>query len=172
MAKIQTRYETKLETADHTNIISILDAKLEATSPEGVVDYVSFALDNQDAKIDRMKLAIKELGYLIKLEEQQKEIIKLGTVVWLTESGINSLSGDIASSMKITQPKPKENLIVHNEEALINQGYFKTVLDKTAVKQAILDGVEVEGAEIEVVHQEETLTVYKRRKSAATSEES
>lgn len=171
MAKIQSRYETKLETADSTNIIAILDAKLEATSPEGVVDYVSFAIDNLDSQVQRMKAAIAELQGLCKVAEKQKELIKVGGALWLSQSGIDKLSGDIVSSMSIYTPKSKENLIIHNEEALINQGYFKTVVDKTAVKQAILNGVEVEGAEIEVIHEGDTLKINKRRTSVATSKE-
>jgi hypothetical protein len=93
----------------------------------------------------------------------QKEIVKIGTALWLTESGVESLKGDIVSSMKVTTPKPTETLVVDNEEALINKGYFKTVLDKTAVKHAIQDGVDVDGAHIDVVHKESTLTVYKKR---------
>ena len=171
MAKIQSRYETKLETADSTNIIAILDAKLEATSPEGVVDYVSFAIDNLDSQVQRMKAAIAELQGLCKLADAQKDLIKVGGALWLAQSGIDKLSGDIVSSMSIYTPKSKENLIIHNEEALINQGYFKTVVDKTAVKQAILNGVEVEGAEIEVIHEGDTLKINKRRTSVATSKE-
>lgn len=169
MAKIQNRYETKLETADSTNIIAILDAKLEATSPNGVVDYVSFAVDNIDAQVHRMKSAIAELQGLCKLAEAQKDLIKVGSALWLEQSGIDKLNGDIVSSMSIYTPKAKDILIIHNEEALINQGYFKTVVDKTAVKQAILNGVDVDGAEIEVVHECDTLKINKRRESAIKS---
>ena len=168
MSKITKAYETRLETADGANIVAILDAKLEATSPNRVTDYVAFALDNLDSQIERMKDAKKELDYLVKMAESQKDIIKAGTSVWLAESGLDKLDGDIVSSMKIVSPKAKETVKVINEESLINQGYFKTTLDKTAVKQAILDGVEVEGAEIEVEHQSDTLTVYKKKKKNVT----
>jgi len=70
--------------------------------------------------------------------------------------------------MKVTNPKSKEELIVINEESLINAGYFKQVLDKTAVKNAILAGDIIEGATIEVTHQEDSLTIYKK-KSATKS---
>ena len=55
MANIQRSYETKLESADKNHVIAILDAKLEATSPERTADYVSLALDNIDSAIKRMK---------------------------------------------------------------------------------------------------------------------
>jgi len=160
---ITERFETKLETAEQNNIVAILDAKLEATSPERVVDYVSFGIDNLTSRIARMKEAKKELDELIKLDEAQVDTIKHGASEWLSETGIDSLKGDRVSSMKITTPKAKEDLVVTDELALINKGYFKTVLDKTAVKKAIQDGIEVDGANIEVTHQSETLTVYKKR---------
>lgn len=163
MGKIRKAYETKLETAELSNIPAILDAKLEATSPERVTDYVAFAIENLDSCVDRMKAAKAELDVLIAMNEQQKALIKRGTAEWLSESGIDSLHGDITSSMKITQPKAKESLVVDNEDELINQGFFKTVIDKTAAKKAINDGIAVNGAHIEVEHQEETISIYKRK---------
>ena len=164
MSNIKKRYETKLETAESQNISAILDAKLEATSPERVVDYVAFGIDNLDAQLARYKDYKKELDALIKGIEAQKSIVKVETAKWLQESGIDSLNGDLVSSMKVTQAKPKEELIVTNEESIINAGYFKTTIDKTAAKNAILDGIELDGATIEVTHQEESLTIYKKRK--------
>jgi len=167
--KLTQRYETRLETDEIENISATLDAKLEATSPERLVDYISLSIDNLEARKARMKEAKKELDFLIKQDEAQIAIIKAGSSKWLSETGINTLKGDIVSSIKVAQPKEKENLIVINEENLINLGYFKTTLDKTAVKNAIKDGVEIEGAEIEIVHQEQSLTVYKKKSNAAKS---
>ena len=73
------------------------------------------------------------------------------------------------SSISISSSKPKNELKVINEESLINQGYFKTVLDKTAVKNAILDGVEIEGAEITIIYEEDKIRVNSRKK--ATNED-
>ena len=165
MSKLTQSYETKLENANSNEIVAILDSKLSATSPQSVVDYVGFSLDNLDATIERIRQAEKDLKALRQQAEIQKDIIKIGASTWLTESGVDSLKGDIESSMKVTTPKPTEELIITNEEALINQGYFKTVLDKTAVKHAIQDGAEVEGAHIDVTHKESSLTVYKKRAS-------
>ena len=156
-------YETRLEYSNIENINVILDAKLEATSPQRVVDYISLSLDNINSNIERMKEAKKELDSLIKAQGTQKEIIKNGCAGWLSDAGVKKLDGDIVSSVSIYSPKPKETLKVINEESLINQGYFKTVVDKTAVKNAILDGVTVDGAEIEILHDSDTLKVNKRR---------
>ena len=161
---ISKNYKTRLEDAESAeNIIAILDAKLEATSPQGVADYMGFSIDNIDSSIKRMKDAKKELDFLIKMHEKQKEIVKTGCALWLTQAGITKLDGDIVSSVSIYSPKPKETLKVTNEESLINQGYFKTVVDKTAAKNAILDGIKVDGAEIEVLHDSDTLKINKRR---------
>lgn len=168
-SKIKTAYTTRLETSDAENITSLLDSKLNATSSHSVVDYVGLAVDNLDSQIERMKEGKRELEYLIKRTELQKDLIKIGSSLWLTECGLDKLDGDIISSMSISQPKAKETLKVINEESLINQGYFKQVLDKTAVKQAILNGEEIEGAEIEVEHQSFTLRINKRKVNAPTA---
>jgi len=161
---INKNYKTRLEDAESAeNIIAILDAKLEVTSPQGVADYMALSIDNLDSSIERMKDAKKELDFLIKMHEKQKEIVKVGSAIWLTNAGIDKLDGDIVSSVSIYSPKPKETLKITNQEALINQGYFKTIVDKTAAKNAIKDGVKVDGAEIEVVHDSDTLKVNKRR---------
>ena len=168
MPKIVKRYETKLESVDLTDIRTVLDAKLEATSPESVTDYVALALDNLNAQIARMRDAKKELDYLIKMAQYQIDGIKVGTATWLTEAGVDSLQGDIVSSMKIKEPAPKETVQILNEESVVNQGYFKTVVDKTAVKEAINAGIYVDGAMLDVEHGGDTLIVYKRRSNAST----
>lgn len=168
--KLTKRYETKLETSNIENIGAILDAKLEATSPEQLTDYVAFGIDNLEATIARMKDAESELKAMRVEIENQIEIVKTGTAKWLTDTGITNLHGDRVSSMKVTQPKEKEELkITASEDVLINQGYFKTTLDKTAIKNSIKDGVEVEGAELEITHQESSLTIYKKRSHAIKS---
>lgn len=164
MSKIIKRYETKLETASAENIGAILDAKLEATSPEQTVDYVAFAIDNLNSQLDKIKDAEAELKLLKSDLNTQISMIKHGTSAWLSECGVDSLKGLTVSSIKATTPKPKEDLKVTSEESLINQGFFKTTLDKTAVKNAIKNGVEIDGAEIEITHLEQSLTIYKKRK--------
>ena len=165
--KLTRKYETKLETSNIENIGAVLDAKLEATSPEQLTDYVAFGIDNLEATIQRMKDAETELKVMRAEIENQIEVIKIGTSKWLSDTGITNLHGDIVSSMKVTQPKEKTELVITtDEDSLINQGYFKTVLDKTAIKNSILDGTEIDGAELKVTHQQESLTIYKKRSHA------
>lgn len=170
MSKLTKKYLTRLETTERDSIVAVLDAKLEATSSERVVDYVSLAVDNLEAKINRIKDAENELKELKAEAQQQIDIIKSGASQWLTESGVEKLDGDITSSMKVTQPKAKEELVITTDtDSLINQGFFKTAVDKTAIKNAILSGTDVDGASIEITHQEPSLTIYKKRKDATKS---
>jgi len=165
---LQQRYETKLETAKIENIGAILDAKLEATSPEQLTDYVAFGIDNLEATKQRMKDAEAELKAMRAEIDNQIEIVKTGVADWLMDTGITSLKGDRTSSMKVIEPKSGEVLkITTNEDALINQGYFKTSVDKTAIKKALLQGREVDGAELEVTHVESSLTIYKKRRQCS-----
>ena len=160
---LQERIITRLETSGAEEVPAILDAKLSATGAERVVDYVALSIDNLDGRIEQIKQAEKELKQLKKECEDQKDIIKIGSSSWLSEVGVDSLKGLIVSSVKVVVPKATEEVIIENEEALINGGYFKMAVDKTAVKKALLDGVEVDGAKIEITHKEPTITIYKKR---------
>ena len=163
--KLTQRYETKLETSQIENIGAILDAKLEATSPEQLTDYISLGIDNLTATMERLSDAEKQLKEMKKDAQNQIDLIKIGSAKWLCETGITTLKGDIVSSMKVIEPKAKEELkITTDEDTLINQGYFKTKVDLTAIKNAIKDGVEIDGAELEITHSEQSLTVYKKRR--------
>lgn len=162
--KIKQRKETRLETAPMQEISAILDYKLQETSPEGVADYIGLTLQNIDDRLQRAKEAELQIKALKAELTSQAETIKIGSAKWLAESGIDKLQGVYVSSVSISSSDPKETLKVLNEESLINQGYFKTSVDTTAVKNAIKDGVEVEGAVIEVEHREDSLRVNKRKK--------
>ena len=162
--KIELSYTTKLEEVyQDDNIIAILDEKLQATSPARTVDYVGLALDHIEYAIKDAKSAIKGYQEAVKFEEARQEYIKEEVAKWLEGTGLNKLDGIIVSSMTVNEVKPQNNLIIQNEEALINQGYFKTVLDETAVKQALQNGDDVEGAELEVVHVANKIRVNKKR---------
>ncbi len=160
---IAKRYETKLENADVKDVCAILDSKLANTSPEEVVDYIAFAIDTIDGQIERIKAAQKRLTQLKKDAEEQKEIIKIGGAKWLQEAGIDKLKGLATSSMTIYTPAEEKTVVIDNKDALINAGYFKQVLDTTAVKKAILADEKVEGAHIEITHKEAQLKINKMK---------
>jgi len=161
---IEVQKETKLENAKVDEVPAILDYKLKETTPEGVVDYIGFAIDSIDDKIERIKDAQARLTMLKKDLDEQKDIIKIGGAKWLEEAGLDKLKGLIVSSITINKPVPSQQLVIDNKEALINAGYFKQSVDNTAVKKAINEGVKIEGAHIEIIHKENVLKINKGRK--------
>jgi len=165
VSKLTKQYTTSLEIAKPSEINAVLDAKLDATSSQSLTDYVGLTLDNLEAKIERIKQAEKDMKLLKDDTQCQIDVIKGGVSKWLTECGVDKLDGDIISSVKVTQPKPSEELIITTDtDSLINMGYFKTTVDETAIKKDILSGVDVDGAKIEVTHKEDSIAVYKKRK--------
>lgn len=155
---------TKLETADREDIIPILDKKAMEQGATQTVDYVGFALENIDSSIERIDNAIKELQSIRKEAKAQQELIKIGVAEWMTANGVDKLSGDRISSITIFDKKETQEVVIDNEEAVINAGYFKMSVDKTSAKQALLDGATFEGAHIEITHNEQSIKLNKRRK--------
>jgi len=164
--KIELRKETRLETAPLQEVGAILDYKLSETSPEGVADYIGLSLQNIDDRLTRIKEAEAQIKSLKAELASQMESIKIGSAKWLKEAGIDKLQGMYVSSVSVSKSKPKEDVKIVNEESLINQGYFKTSVDKTAVKNAILSSVNVDGASIEVTHIEDKVRINKREKKS------
>lgn len=167
MSKIEKRIETRLETAPIHEVGAVLDMKLGETSPEGVADYIGLSVQNLDDRLLRIKEAEAQIKSLKSELTSQIETIKIGSAKWLEESGIDKLQGMYVSSVSVSKSKPKEDVKIINEESLINQGYFKTSVDKTAVKNAIINGVDVDGATIEVTHIENKVRINKRKKESA-----
>lgn len=167
MSKLELRKETRLESSPLHEVGAVLDFKLESTNSEGVADYIGLSIQNITDRLTRIKEAETQIKSLKSELTEQIDIIKLGSAKWLKECGIDKLNGMYVSSVSVSKAKPKEDLKVINEESLINQGFFKTVVDKTAAKQAILDGTEVDGAVIEVTHIEDKVRINMRKVSAA-----
>jgi hypothetical protein len=159
---------TKLETAQREDIAFILNGKAEAVGANATVDYIGMALDNIDSAKERIKNAIAELTEIRKSLESQEAVIKIGVSEWLTSNGIEKLQGDRISSISILEKKESKELIVDNEEACINAGHFKMVIDKTSVKNALFEGDFIDGAHIETVHNEPSIRLNKKREKANT----
>lgn len=169
--EIQLSYTTKLETVTRKeDIKAILDAKLNATSPAQTVDYIGLAADHIQAKRNDIKNAIAQLRQIDQEEEARLELIKEQCAEWLEETGLEKLEGHIVSSITVNSPKPKEDLIIDDEEACFNAGHIKTVLDKASVKKALQNGEDVEGARLEVTHVASKIKINKKR-TKPTAEE-
>ncbi len=156
---------TRLETAEPQEIEAILDHKLETTSAHQVADYAALSIDNIENRIAEIKSAEQELKALRSALADQADIVKSGVASWLADTGLSKLQGNIVSSISVLVPKPSYDLVVDDEAALINAGYFKTVLDKTAVKNALLADEEIPGAHLDVTHHQEKIKVNRRKKA-------
>lgn len=155
--------QTKLETSSIDEVVAILDRKVEEIGANGTADYVYRAINNIDSGLSRIKEAIAELKSIEKDMKEQKEIIKTGTSRWLSSNGVTKLQGDIVSSLTVSEKTSSCELIITNEESLINAGYFKMSVDETAVKNALLNDVKLEGAYLNVTHNEDTIKINKRK---------
>ena len=63
----------------------------------------------------------------------------------------------------VTEKATSKELIISDEESLINSGYFIMTIDKTAVKNALIDGIKLDGARLEITHNEDSIRVNKRK---------
>ena len=164
MSVIPKIYTTTLETVDKGEIIQVLNDKLNVTSPQGLVDYVGFAVENLDDKLERIKVAKSELALIEAEAKAQKEYIRLEVANFFESNGIAKIEGDRISSITTYNPKPSEELHYADENALIDMGYMKLVLDKTAVKQAIKDGLlDKELAHLTTTPKPTTIKINKKR---------
>lgn len=154
---------TKLENASIDEISIILNDKAETVGANATVDYIGFALENLESQKERIKNAIAELREVSKAIESQEDIIKTGVSAWLTNNGIDKLNGDSISSISVFDKKETTELVIDSEEAVINAGYFKMTADKTAVKQALIDGANIDGAHLEITYNEPSIRLNKKR---------
>jgi hypothetical protein len=155
--------QTRLETADRESISIILNDQAMTAGANATADYIGLAIDNISSQKDRIKQAVLELREVQKSLEQQEDIIKVGVAVWLSENGIDKLQGDRISSITLFDKKESQEIIIDDEESVINAGYFKMTVDKTAAKQALQDGAQFEGAHIEITYNEQSIKLNKKR---------
>lgn len=154
---------TKLETADRESISLILDDKAMTLGANQTADYIGFALENIESSISRIDSAIKELQAIKKDAIAQSELIKASVSEWLTDNGIDKLNGDRISSISVFNKADTKELIIDDEEAVINAGYFKMTVDKSSAKEALLNGIMVYGCHIEITHNDDSIRLNKKR---------
>jgi len=156
--------QTRLETSNIEEVIAVLDRKVQEVGANRTADYVNRAISNIDSGINRIKEAISELQAIKKDMEAQQDTIKNGTAKWLTSNGIDKLQGDEISSLTVFEKSSDCELVITDEESLINAGYFKISIDKTAVKNALIDNVVLDGAYLNITHNENSIKINKRKK--------
>lgn len=145
------------------DMFGVFERKVAQSGAAGLVDYIGLSVQLLDDQVERLKIAKKEIDILIKAASGQQEIIKIEAAKYLTNNGIDSLKGDTISSIKVNAKAPTKKLIIEDEKALIEAGYTKTVLDEKLIGAAIDNGEEVQGARIETTHNEDRITIYKRK---------
>jgi len=164
--EIKQAYTTNLETLAH-GVAVILNDKVKATSPEATVDYVAFALDNIEAKIERAKQAKKELDGFIAEQTSIKDTIKQDTAKWLNDTGLTKLEGMRVSSLTTYEPKAKENLTINDREFFIKKGFGIEVTTITIspdlVKEWLVKNPKSKRANLEVVHSQPLIKINKKR---------
>ncbi len=156
------QYVTALEECEIGEISNLLNRKAEAVGANATANYIGFAIDNIDNAIDRIDTQIKLMQEIKDRAKQQIETIKIGVAQWLNENGVEKLQGDIISSITVFDKASTQEVIIDSESD-IDVSYFKLVPDKTAIKKAINDGIEVVGAHMQVTHNEQSVKVNRKK---------
>jgi len=159
-------YTTSLESADRGEIVRVLNDKLNATSPQNLVDYVGLSVENLEDRLERLKVAKSEIALIETATKAQIEYIKLEVAEFFSSNGISKIEGDRISSITTSNPKPVEELHYEDENVLIQMGYAKTSLDKTAVKNAIKNR-ELSDAYAYITHSLKPTTIKINKKRGA-----
>lgn len=156
------QYTTSLEKMEQCEIIPYLNALTERVGAFQTCDKIGFAMENIEASKTRIAEAIKELQAIRKSLEQQEEIIKIETAKWLSENGVDRIEGDRISSITVYEKAQSQEVVI-DDESLIDVSYCKLSVDKTKVKKAINEGIEVAGAHLETVHNENSIRINRKK---------
>ena len=102
-------------------------------------DYIGLSLNEIKNKIDCLTSDISELQALKKKLSNALEIAKVQVADIFIANGIDRIDGNIISSLTLSNAtsKPKDEILIKNEEALINLGYVKFSVDIDAVEKAL-----------------------------------
>jgi len=149
MDKLQRfRFEAAVQDVTDTRVSWLKDefkSILESNKPyQSKADYIGYSILSIDEKINLLDEEIKSLkGYKDKLKRAKDITLATGAEVF-NEYGISKLEGAGISSLTLTSPLRTVKIEIddiYNEEALIQQGYYKKVLDEKAIIQAYKDGI-------------------------------
>ena len=138
--RLQTEIEY-LSTADQKEWFkNYIRQVLESDKPyHAKADYIGLSIKEIDNKINYLTNDIKEMQSLKKSLQTAKTLAQETIASTLLEYGIDRIDGTVVSSITITPQKTKfkEKLVILDEEALIQLGYYKVVADEEAVKKAM-----------------------------------
>lgn len=148
MEKLQRfRFEAAVQDVTETNTSWLKDefkSVLESNKPyQSKADYIGYSLLSIEEKISLLDEEISSLKqYKEKLKKAKAIALVTGAEVF-NEYGISKLEGAGISSLTLSsalRTVKVEVADIYNEEALIQQGYYKKVLDEKAIVQAYKDG--------------------------------
>ena len=101
-------------------------------------DYIGLSIGSIDKKIASLDEELQELQlYKKRLKSAKELVLRAGAEIFIGY-GIEKLEGASISSITLTKPKTtsKTELAVINEKKLIDNGFYKLVLDEEAVIEA------------------------------------
>jgi hypothetical protein len=111
---------------------SILESDKHFTAK---ADYIGYSILSIDEKVQSLDDQIKELQAIKKRLKEAKEVaVTVGAEIFNTY-GIDKLEGTGISSITVTDSKSSTatELIIHDEKALMDLGYYFKVLDTARV---------------------------------------
>lgn len=139
MKTTRYQFERDIEGANSSNAEwlkqaykSILESDKHFTSK---ADYIGYSILSIDEKVQSLDDQIKELQVVKKRLKEAKEIaITIGAEIF-TEYGIDKLEGTGISSITMTDTKQSyhQELIITDEDALMELGYYYKILDTARV---------------------------------------
>ena len=116
---------------------------LESNKPyQSKCDYIAFSLLSIEEKMSLLDEEVKNLKeYKQRLKEAQEVALCVGAKVF-SSYGITKIEGASVSSITVTNAteSSKLELRVENEEAFIEQGFYKKVLDEKKIIKAYTKG--------------------------------
>ena len=143
MKKTNYRLQTEIENINTNKtewFKNYVRQVLESNKPyHAKADYIGLSIKELDNKIAYISDDIKELQTLKKNLTLAKTTALEATAEVLAEYGVDRLDGTAISSITITPKKTKikDTLTIINSDELIKLGYFRVVVDESAVKEAM-----------------------------------
>lgn len=151
------------------SVMNILKAPTQSSFAKA--DRVAEAFISLDVKIDYIKEQQKILASLKKQLELAKSTAKVEVSNALISLGVTKLEGLAISSITVSKATDKSvaKLVIMNEDALFNAGFFTIELDRKAIEKALLSADQRHEVEqfadmkIELIHKPATIRINKRK---------
>ncbi len=130
---------------DKTMLVDSFKAILDSNkSHYRIADVICYAISSIDTRIESID---EQLAYLINLKKRllnAKDIALEAGAIAFNDYGISKLDASVFESITVSKPisSSKKRLVVTNEKALIEQGFFKyeKILDKQRVMDEYING--------------------------------